>query len=209
MTARSAPITRHVNRIISVLRRISAEGEASHLTFSDLITAMGPQAHRLLILMLTLLNMIPGPPGFGGTIAWTTFAVALAMVLGKPIRLPDLIGRRKLPLKPLLLASEQVARVTAIIARFSRPRLRWLTGVEATVPYGIFTMVISVAMTIPIPFVNAVPNVGLCILAFSMLNRDGIGVFLGVLVCLLGLAVEVGLVFGVINLGMGAIEAMR
>ena len=81
MTARSAPISRHVNRIITVLRRISSEGEASHLTFADLIAAMGPQAHRLLILMLTLLNMIPGPPGFGGTIAWTTFAVALAMAL--------------------------------------------------------------------------------------------------------------------------------
>lgn len=209
MTARSAPISRHVNRIITVLRRISSEGEASHLTFADLIAAMGPQAHRLLILMLTLLNMIPGPPGFGGTIAWTTFAVALAMALGRPIRLPGIIGRRRLPLKPLLLASEQVAKVTAIIARFSRPRLRFLTGAAVSVPYGIFTMVISVAMTIPIPFVNAVPNVGLCILAFSMLNRDGIGAILGVLVCLLGLAVEAGLIFGVVNLGMGAIEAMR
>ena len=209
MTARSAPISRHVNRIITVLRRISSEGVASHLTFADLIAAMGPQAHRLLILMLTLLNMIPGPPGFGGTIAWTTFAVALAMALGRPIRLPDIIGRRRLPLKPLLLASEQVAKVTAIIAHFSRPRLRFLTGAAVSVPYGIFTMVISVAMTIPIPFVNAVPNVGLCILAFSMLNRDGIGAILGVLVCLLGLAVEAGLIFGVVNLGMGAIEAMR
>lgn len=209
MTARSAPISRHVNRIITVLRRILSEGEASHLTFADLISAMGPQAHRLLILMLTLLNMIPGPPGFGGTIAWTTFAVALAMALGRPIRLPGIIGRRRLPLKPLLLASEQVAKVTAIIARFSRPRLRFLTGAAVSVPYGIFTMVISVAMTIPIPFVNAVPNVGLCILAFSMLNRDGIGAILGVLVCLLGLAVEAGLIFGVVNLGMGAIEAMR
>lgn len=209
MTARSAPITRHVNRIITVLRRISAEGEASHLTFADLIIAMGPQAHRLLILMLTLLNMIPGPPGFGGTIAWTTFAVALAMVLNRPIRLPGIIGRRKLPLKPLLLASEQVAKVTSIIARFSRPRLRVLTGAGANVPYGIFTMVISVAMTIPIPFVNAVPNVGLCILAFSMLNRDGIGTVLGVLVCVIGLGVEAGLILGVINLGMNAIEAVR
>jgi len=209
VTARSTPITRHVNRIITVLRRISAEGEASHLTFADLIAAMGPQAHRLLILMLTLLNMIPGPPGFGGTIAWTTFAVALAMVLNRPIRLPGIIGRRKLPLKPLLLASEQVAKVTSIIARFSRPRLRVLTGAGANVPYGIFAMVISVAMTIPIPFVNAVPNIGLCILAFSMLNRDGIGTVLGVLVCVIGLGVEAGLILGVINLGMNAIEAVR
>lgn len=208
MTERAVPITRHVNRIVSVLRRISTEGNGSHLTFSDLIAAMGPQAHRLLILMLTLLNMIPGPPGFGGTIAWTTFAVALAMVLNRPIRLPGIIGRRRLPLKPLLLASEQVARVTAIIARFSRPRLRWLTGAALTVPYGLFAMLISVAMTIPIPFVNAVPNVGLCVLAFSMLNRDGAGAILGAVICVVGLAVEVALIFGVVNLGMSALDAV-
>lgn len=208
MTVRPSPITRHTNRIVTVLRRVAGEGDGSHLTFSDLVIAMGPQAHRLLILMLTLLNMIPGPPGFGGTIAWTTFAVALAMVLDRPIRLPGIIGRRRLPLKPLLAASEQVARVTAIIARFSRPRLRWLTGAAFTIPYGVFAMVISVAMTIPIPFVNAVPNVGLCILAFSMLNRDGVGAIIGTLVCLVGLVVEAALIFGVINLGMTALDAV-
>ncbi|KRA99411.1 hypothetical protein ASD83_02490 [Devosia sp. Root685] len=169
---------------------------------------MGPGAHRLLILMLTLLNMIPGPPGFGGTIAWTTFAVALAMVLGKPIRLPGIIGNRKLPVTPLLKASEQVVRVTGIIARFSRPRMRWLTGAAATVPYGIFTMVLSVAMTVPIPFINAVPNAGLCVLAFSMLNRDGVGAVIGTVICLVGLGIEIALIFGAVNLGMHAVEAV-
>ncbi|KKB11991.1 hypothetical protein VE25_09375 [Devosia geojensis] len=208
MTAPTAPVTRYTNRIVAVLRRVAADTDASHLTFDRLIEAMGQHAHRLLILMLTLLNMIPGPPGFGGTVAWTTFAVALAMVLNRPIRLPGIIGRRRLPLRPLLKASEQVARVTAIIARFSRPRMRWLTGAAATVPYGIFAMVISVGMTIPIPFVNAVPNVGLCVLAFSMLNRDGVGAVLGTIICLAGLVIEALLIFGVVNLGMAAVDAI-
>jgi Uncharacterized ABC-type transport system, permease components len=207
VTERPAPIIRYTNRIVAGLRRVAAS-DAPHLTFSRLVEVMGLHAHRLLILMLTLLNMIPGPPGFGGTIAWTTFAVALAMVLGRPIRLPGIIGNRKLPLNALLKASEQVARVSAIIARFSRPRLRWMTGAAATIPYGIFTMAVSVTMTIPIPFINAVPNVGLCVLAFSMLNRDGAGVMLGTAVCLVGLAIEALLIFGVVNLGMAAVGAL-
>jgi hypothetical protein len=136
------------------------------------------------------------------------FAVAMAMVLGRPVRLPGILGDRKLPVAPLLEASEQVVRVTGIIARFSRPRLRWLTGAAATVPYGIFTMVLGAAMTVPVPLINAVPNVGLCVLAFSMLNRDGAGAIIGVVVCLLGLAIEVGLIFGAINLGMHAVNAV-
>lgn len=207
MSRGTPPIVRYTNRIVLGLRTVAASGDEK-LTFRGLIEAMGPGAHRLLILMLTLLNMIPGPPGFGGTIAWTTFAVALAMVLGKPIRLPGIIGNRKLPVAPLLKASEQVVRVTGIIARFSRPRMRWLTGAAATVPYGIFTMVLSVAMTVPIPFINAVPNVGLCVLAFSMLNRDGIGAVIGTVICLVGLGIEIALIFGAVNLGMHAVEAV-
>jgi len=207
LSSGTPPILRHTNRIVAALRTV-AESGSQKVTFRQLIEVMGPGAHRLLILMLTLLNMIPGPPGFGGTIAWTTFAVALAMVLGKPIRLPNIIGNRRLPVEPMLKASEQVVRVTGIIARFSRPRLRWLTGAAATIPYGIFTMVISVAMTIPIPFTNAVPNVGLCVLAFSMLNRDGAGAVIGVVICLIGLMIEIALIFGAINLGMHAVDAV-
>ncbi|MBE7731846.1 exopolysaccharide biosynthesis protein [Devosia faecipullorum] len=201
------PINRHTNRIVAGLRRV-AESDAPRLSFDRLIEAMGRHSHRLVILVLTLLNMIPGPPGFGGTIAWTTFAVALFMVLGRPIRLPAVIGDRKLPLGLLLKASEQVARVTAIIARFSRPRLRWLTGAAATLPYGVFTMILSVFMTLPIPFINAIPNIGLCIIAFSMLNRDGLGVVIGLVICTMGLLVAGALLTGVFHLGMAAVDAV-
>ena len=201
------PINRHTNRIVAGLRRV-AESDAPRLSFDRLIDAMGRHSHRLVILVLTLLNMIPGPPGFGGTIAWTTFAVALFMVLGRPIRLPALIGDRKLPLGPLLKASEQVARVTAVIARFSRPRLRWLTGAAATLPYGIFTMILSVFMTLPIPLINAIPNIGLCVIAFSMLNRDGLGVVIGLVICTMGLLVAGALLTGVFHLGMAAMDAV-
>lgn len=201
------PVVRYTNRIVAGLKSIADSGDEK-LTFSRLIEAMGPGAHRLLILMLTLLNMIPGPPGFGGVIAWTTFAVAFAMVLGRPVRLPSILGKRKLPVAPLLKASKQVVKVTGMIARFSRPRMRFLTGAMATVPYGIFAMVISVAMTIPIPFTNAVPNVGLCVLAFSMLNRDGAGAIIGTMICLVGLGVEIALILGAINLGSHAFNSV-
>ncbi|KKB09704.1 exopolysaccharide biosynthesis protein [Devosia chinhatensis] len=201
------PITRQINRIVSGLRRVAAS-EAPKLTFHRLVETMGPHSHRLLILMLTLLNMIPGPPGFGGTLAWTTLAVALFMVLGKPIRLPDLIGKRKLPLGALIKASETVAKVTALIARFSKPRLRWLTGAGATLPFGIFTMAVSVFMTVPIPFINAIPNVGLCVVAFSMLNRDGLGVIIGLVISAIGLVVAGLLLAGAFHLGMAAVDAV-
>jgi len=203
-----SPVERYTDRMVAALQRLEASDDPN-LTFSRLIDVMGRSSHRLLILLFTLLNMLPGPPGFGGTIAWTTLGIALAMIFGWPIRLPALIGDRKLPLSLLIKLSERVAVAARYAARFSRPRLKWLTGAAATIPFGIFVMAISVVMTIPIPFINAIPNVGLCIMSFSMLNRDGVGLLAGLVVCLLGLTVAAAALFGAFELASTAIESIR
>jgi hypothetical protein len=199
-----SPIERYMARMVAALQRL-ARSDDPNLTFSRLIDVMGRGSHRLLILVFTLLNMVPGPPGFGGTIAWTTLGIALAMIMRWPIRLPALIGDRGLPLNLLLKLSERVAVAARYAARFSRPRLRWLTGAAATIPYGVFVIVVSLVMTIPIPFINAIPNVGLCVLSFSMLNRDGLGAVVGVTISLLGLGIAAAAIFGAYELGMAAL----
>jgi hypothetical protein len=207
LTPRATPATRYAARIAAALQR-TAEGDQSHLTLSGLIVLLGPRAHRLLLLVVSLFNMVPGPPGYGGTIAWTTILVAIAMLLGRPIRLPPIIGNRKLRLNLLLKASEQVVRVTAILARFSRPRLRWMTSGAANLPYAIFVILMGLVMIIPVPLINAIPNVGLCIIAFSMLNRDGIGVIIGVLASLVGLAIAGAIILGAFHLGTMALGGL-
>lgn len=199
-----SPIERYMARMVAALQRL-ARSDDPNLTFSRLIDVMGRGSHRLLILVFTLLNMVPGPPGFGGTIAWTTLGIALAMIMRWPIRLPALIGDRGLPLNLLLKLSERVAVAARYAARFSRPRLRWLTGAAATIPYGVFVIVVSLVMTIPIPFINAIPNVGLCVLSFSMLNRDGLGAIVGMAISLLGLGIAAAAIFGAYELGMAAL----
>lgn len=207
MTAAIAPIERYTRRIAAKLQR-AAETDQSHLTLSGLVDLMGPTAHRLLLLVVALFNMIPGPPGYGGTIAWTTMVIAIAMLLGRPIRLPGIIGRRRLPLDILVKASRQVVKVATLLARFSRPRLRWLTGAAASMPYAVLVIAVSLVMAIPVPFINAIPNVGLCVIAFSMLNRDGAGVIIGLVLTALGLAVDGAIILGVFHLGMAAVNAV-
>lgn len=207
MTQRVTPITRYTRRIASSLRR-AADGDETHLTLTGLVELLGPRAHRLLLLVVSLFNMIPGPPGYGGTIAWTTCAIAVAMLLGKPIRLPGIIGKRRLPLDLMIRASEQVVTVAGILARFSRPRLRWLTGAAANLPYAILVIGVSVVMALPVPFINAIPNVGLCIIAFSMLNRDGAGVIVGIGATAVGLGVAIAIVVGAFHLGMAAVGSI-
>jgi hypothetical protein len=204
VSERSAPITRYAQRIASALRR-AAEQDQSHMTLSRLVEVLGSRAHRLLLLVVSLFNMIPGPPGYGGTIAFTTCAIAVGMLMGRPIQLPGIIGKRTLPLDLMIRASDKVVQVAGILARFSRPRLRWLTSSAANTPYAILVIGVSLVMALPVPFINAIPNVGLCIIAFSMLNRDGVGVIVGLVATALGLVAAIAIVFGAFQLGMAAL----
>jgi hypothetical protein len=75
-------------------------------------------------------------------------------------------------------------------------------------PYAILVVCVSVVMSLPIPFINAIPNVGLCIIAFSMLNRDGAGVIVGLVATMLGLIIAGGIIIGAFHLGMAALDAV-
>jgi hypothetical protein len=207
VTGQTTPITRYTRRIASALRR-AADSDQSHVTLDNLVDLLGPRAHRLLLLVVSLFNMIPGPPGYGGTMAVTTAVIAFAMMIGRPIRLPPIIGNRKLPLPLLVRASDEVVKVANILVRFSKPRQRWLTSSIANIPYGIGVILVSMVMVLPVPFINSIPNVGLCIVAFAMLNRDGIGVIVGIVATLIGLAVAAAIFFGAFHLVTSAMQSM-
>jgi hypothetical protein len=204
---RHTPINRCMRRIAGSLQD-AAEDNQSHLTLSRLVELLGVKSHRLLLLVVSLFNMIPGPPGYGGTIAFTTAAIAVAMLMGRPIRLPGILGRRRLPVDLMVRGTRQVVKVANMLSRFSRPRMRWLTGAAANLPYAVLVICVSLVMALPIPFINAIPNVGLCIIAFSMLNRDGVGVIAGLVATAIGLVVDAAIILGVLHLGMTAYQSM-
>src|SRR5690606_11047157 len=83
------PIEARVEAIATSIRE--AEGG---LTAGTLIGLLGPTSHTMAILVLSVLNMIPGPPGYGGTVAIAMMGVTLAMLLGWPLRLDGRIGQR-------------------------------------------------------------------------------------------------------------------
>lgn len=197
-----APVKAEIDKIAKAIDR--AKAPDTSLTYSELIGLLGQDSHMLVILMFSMLNMIPGPPGYGGTMAACTFAFALTMVLGKPIRLPHFIGHRQVAIGLFEKVTKRLAQVSDLVAKISRPRWQFLTGPHTQRSTGLFVMLLAMPMILPIPFINAIPNVGLCVLCVARLNRDGLGVLFGGAVAVLGLCVAAGLVFAVLSLGFAA-----
>ncbi|WP_162783692.1 exopolysaccharide biosynthesis protein [Devosia naphthalenivorans] len=180
---------------------------AERVTAGELLALLGNASYPMVILVLSVLNMIPGPPGYGGTIALAIMAVTVTMLVGRPLRLGGWIGRLPLPGRLLERMIGQMRWLAQLIARVSRPRLGALTGPRSEYFLGIFILVVSLPMVLPIPFINAVPNTGIAVICVSRINRDGFGVLLGMLIAVIGLGIAGGAIWAAISLAQTVLAA--
>lgn len=184
-------------RVAAIAERVS---QADSITAGELVELLGNASYPMVILVLSVLNMIPGPPGYGGTIALAIITATIARLLGRPLRLGGWIGRRVLPERLLDRMVRQMQWLARFIAGISRPRLRQLTGPGSERLTGAFILLVSLPMVLPIPFINAVPNTGIAVICVSRINRDGLGVLLGGVIALVGLAIAGFAIWGAVML---------
>ena len=64
-------------------------------------------------------------------------------------------------------------------------------------------------MMLPIPFINAIPNTGICILCLGWINRDAVVIIAGIVIALLGLAIAAAAIWGVWHLANAAVGAVQ
>ncbi|MGB3336865.1 MAG: exopolysaccharide biosynthesis protein [Devosia sp.] len=175
--------------VASVLERIReiAEHPSGKLTCNGLIDVVGPDSHILAILVFSVLNLLPGPPGYSVVIGLAIMAFAVMMLIRKPLRLWPFVGERQIPLNILVKLLEFLAGFTRFISRFSSPRVPALSAPVLLPLVAIMAFIFGVAMLVPIPFTNTLPSLGLAIIGVGMLNRDGIAVLAGSAVAIVGL----------------------
>ena len=200
------PIEQQIEAMATSVRAAAGTADGA-LSVGELVALLGTHSHTVVILLLSVLSMIWGPPGYAVILGVAIVIVASLMMLKKPLRLGGWIGQRRLPEKMVTGMLERLAFLARLLSRFSRPRLETLAGEGAAVPLGFLIMVISLPMALPIPFINAVPNVGIAIICVSRINRDGLGVVIGTVIGIVGVGIAVAVFWGVINLAQGVLAA--
>ena len=191
--------------VISV--RAAADNADGALSMAELVALLGTHSHTVVILLLSVLSMIWGPPGYAMMLGAAIVFVASLMMLRKPLRLGGWMGQRRLPEKMVTGMLDRLAFLARLLSHLSRPRLEALAGEGAVMPTGLLIMLISLPMALPIPFINAVPNVGIAIICVSRINRDGLGVVIGTVIGIVGVGIAIAVFWGVINLAQGVLTA--
>jgi hypothetical protein len=157
--------------IESLLRRLSIEP----LTLSSILAETSERGFSLVIGLLVLPFLFPVPPGLTGIPGAGCILLAMQMALGRRSPwLPKQVAHFKFPQAFARKLLKNVGRVTRVLEKITRPRLRHI----ASNPYiwrfnGLCITWLAILLILPIPFTNPFPTVGILLLVVAMLESDG------------------------------------
>lgn len=185
------PSDTRTRRTSELLEAIAAQHAGGDIAAGELLLHLGDRGYGFLLLVLAVLSIVPNVPGFSGIVGVALMALTAQMVLGRRAPwLPRFLRRRRLPVAKLRRAVVITVRALRRIERLCRPRLGPLVSPAAERLYALVILYLALLIALPIPVLgNVPPAIAITILAFGLLEKDGIVVLIGLAVSILAAAV--------------------
>jgi hypothetical protein len=196
---------RHIRLSRRLFRAAGSRGAPEGQSLGEVLEGLGDRSFGWLVLIFSLANLMPLPPGSTLVLAIPLLLITAQMAMGlRRVRLPGFITRRRvdrkgfqrivLRLRPLIRPIEKVVR--------ARHEYVFAPGPERAL--GAFLLVVSTALFLPIPLSGYLPAIALFITGFGLVERDGLVTLGGVAVGMVAIIVTI-VVGGMIFFGARAI----
>jgi hypothetical protein len=196
------------NKIITtqIIEDVLRNGSSDRIPIRDLVEAMEAVGFGLAMMIFAFGIIIPLPPPFPSIIALPLVVFSLQMIAGNrapklPKRFSDLSVKRSVLAMLVQKSSPYIRKVERIL----KPRLLFMTSLLAERIIGIFTLVFSSFIVLPMPLSNFIPGLGILIISFGMLGKDGLVTIFGIVVGVIGVLISAAAVI----LGVGAIHYIK
>ena len=167
-------------RDLSVLARGHPDGPL----LARVLERLGARAHGATILILALPEAVPLPiPSIGAVLGIPLIVVSAHLALyGESGRLPRRVLRWRLPMRIANVISQRIAPVLARAELWSRPRLQLIARRERL--SGLVCLTLSIMLFLPIPLMNVPIAMALVVLAWGLVQRDGLIVAAGLCIAI-------------------------
>jgi hypothetical protein len=196
--------------IAAALRRLAEEHRGERFAAADLLTALGDQGFGLLILLLALPNVVPGPmiPGFSVPFAIGIAVLGLQLAMGwHSPRLPSWLKRLSIERRRFERFVLRTEPVLLRLERWLRPRPSGLTEGPGERLVGVSLIALSLILALPVPFGNAPMSLGIIIIALGLLEGDGRALLIGLATSLTAALWNVALIVAGAELFVAATRA--
>lgn len=185
----------------SLVRILGGDADPENLTINQLLERTEGRGVYLVIILLALPFVVPVPllglsTILGAVVAW----LAVRLALGKTPKVPHRFGDRKMPpgLRKKIRAGG--VKILRVIEKQIRPRRSvWMTWPVTLKANAAVLALLALLLTLPVPiaFTNTFPALAIVFVAASMMEEDGLMIWMGYAMSLAAV-VYFGLLAGVI-----------
>jgi hypothetical protein len=172
-----------------VLRAVIDTARGDTIAIGEIIEAFGERAFGFVLILFSLPNCVPAPPGIAGIVGTPVLIFGIQMMLGhKHPWLPGFIKRRSVSVAKFKRLIDIAEPKLQWVEGFCKPRLLQLFGPIGDRVVGLFAFLAALSVLIPFPGTNFPPSIALVIASIAIMEEDGYLLIVGYLIGLAGLA---------------------
>lgn len=189
---KSAAASKH-RKVSQIIADLAAEPK-ERVRLADLLAVLDERAFGVLMLMLSLPNAVGlgTIPGLSTVFGIPQIVVSLQMVVGaRRPWLPGFVLERSIAMKDFRTMVAKAEPYLAKLERLLRPRLAVMSTRLVEGLLGVVLLLLSIAVTLPIPFANQPPAVAQALISLGVIERDGTAVLVGVVAAAVAIAIAI------------------
>lgn len=183
----------------AILRTMADDETRERVSVADLLALMQDRAFGALIFIFAMPNTIPTPPGTSAILGIPLIFLSAQMALGKAPWLPKFIANRSMLRRDFSGMIDKASPWIARAERMLKPRWRALSSPGAERLIGCFGLILALVLALPIPLGNMLPAVALCMMAFGILEKDGVWIAGGATLGVVSLFLVAGVIYAIIK----------
>ena len=185
---------------VELNRYFFEEKRDAKVTLGEIFSLTEERIFGFLLAILSLPSALPVPaPGYSIPFGIAMFFLAIQLVIGRDRPwLPEKFLKGSMSLETIQKFVKMGTPWVEKIENVTKPRVAYLcTSLAGRVILGTAIALMSISMMIPIPGTNTLPAIGIFVIAFGLLEDDGLICIAGLFICSLGLALTSSiLIFG-------------
>jgi hypothetical protein len=159
-------------KLSQILQDAVDELAGNTVTLQQISDQLGARSYGVFIVLMSIPNLIPGISVISGMIL-LIFSLQMLVGIEKPW-LPKFISQFSLKTLTLKKGMDKVLPVLEKFECFIRPRFVFMSSSTAIRCMGGAISFMSLIILLPIPFGNLFPSLALFLMAFGIMQKDGL-----------------------------------
>lgn len=171
----------------ALLKRVLSELKGESTRVGALLYKLRRRSFGGVFLLLATLSLVPGISLIAG---FMMIVPASQLIMGyRAPLLPKFLRERQISVTQLRKIGNRIIPWVEKAEQYIKPRWSALTSPSMLVVIGVFVVVLAIVITIPLPLCNLAPAISVTILAFGLLERDGLMILIGLMAGIIALAI--------------------